>query len=132
MKNKSILITIILAAMTCCLMTSCKKEKDYCEITIINTTSQYGLQIYWDGEPQYSEYARLDPGESLYMIGGEIGYNIKSPVDIKVEYYEKTVTGNYASKPHHSYTEEGYQFRSTNNYKITVRDNGLSIYGSLK
>lgn len=132
MKNKSIIMTFILAAITCCLMTSCKKEKETCDITIVNTTSDYGLQIYWDGRPEYYEDARLDPGTSTFILGGSYGYEIKLPVDIKIEYYEKTVTGNYASKPHHSYSKEAYQFKSTNDYKITVRNNDFTIQGITK
>ena len=130
MKPIRILLIATLAAIMCCSFTSCERSLTKCEITVVNTTQNYGLQIYWDGKPLYSENTRLFPGESYSedVIEGLTNYwNIDTPVDIKIEWYEMTSGQSFKKTAHHEMTVVDKRFQYNKRYKITVREKDFSI-----
>ena len=130
MKPIRFLLFATLAAIMCCSLTSCEKSLTKCEITVVNTTQNYGLQIYWDGKPLYSENTRLFPGESYSedVIEGLTNYwNINTPVDIKIEWYKMTGSQSFNKQADHHFTIIGRKFVYGKRYKITAREKDFSI-----
>lgn len=131
MKLKNILLLSVIAAITCCVMTSCEKPRRTCEISFVNTTTNYGLQLYMNGAARYSETNRLWPGQSenyTAMENPNLTYwCVDSPVDIKIEWYKMTGNQTFNKTPDHEFTQKNYRFDYDHKYKVIVVDKTFTI-----
>lgn len=127
MKLKNILLLSVIAAITCCVMTSCEKN-EWCNITEVNTTTNWGAKIYFDGKAGNYGFL-IEPGESG-INGFQENYDkpdLNNPIDVKVEWYKNTNREKADGKIDHEFVITDYKFDYGKNYKITIREKNFSI-----
>lgn len=131
MKNKSIIMTFILTAITCCLMTSCEKKAQWSDFTFVNSTANYGLQIYWYDEPIFSDQVRLAPGSTYEHSAFKSQNDLDHAVAIKIAYYKKIDNTHCEDTPDHYYTKTQW-FEYGYDYEIIVKDQNFTIKETMK
>ena len=102
-------------------------ERSYCNVIHTNPTKDYCAIIYIDGvsiKTNSGDDYTLWAGKSISTKISEFKY----PVDLKVELHEISSENKYYIKVAAEYSNKGYRFNPNYDYKVIIRDDGVTIY----
>lgn len=110
------------------------QQRDYCYATFTNTTKNYVVQVFMDGNPLYY-YSSSGDLKEIILVPSASYYNYKIKdlsfsKDITFEYHEVTKTEGstyyYSKNIEKTIGKKGFKFYYNLDYKFTIRGDEVS------
>lgn len=134
---KKTLFIPLLMALSLQLLSSCQphitgadlqvtETRHYCYVEYANTTSKYCAIIYIDG------VAITGSGGNAWTLwAGKSGtdkmYDLDFPKDLRIELHEIANESQYYKNVYKTFEKQGYLFSHKKDYKVTIREDGVTI-----
>lgn len=104
------------------------QQRDYCNVTFVNATSNYAVKIFIDGEQVNYDYDLLWKGNRWEFTNSNLSFS----KHLKFELYE--ISDNESKRYYTAISatfSKSIKFYSNLNYKFTIKDDGIreeSVY----
>ena len=104
------------------------QQRDYCNVTFVNATSNYAVKIFLDGEQLTSDYDLLWKGNRWELALSNLSFS--KHLRFELHKISDNESGKYYTAVSATFSKS-IKFYSNLNYKFTIKDDGIreeSVY----